>query len=243
MPDQAVVDAITGMAKRHGIDSATAMAIAERESSFNVRSGSGSPYSSAFGLFQLLRGERAKYGGSSLDPEEQAEAWGRYADDLKSEMTSRLGRNPTGSEFYFGHLIGGTRAARVINGTYHPDSPINTVFTPKERAANPFFDKAGTVGGLASSVMKDIDRRTAKFGGSFGGAEPGASYQDAGSPASKNAAPGFSQPAGSDYSAFSEAVEGGGADYSEFSEPAEQPDYAAFSEAVEQPQAPAAAPA
>jgi Transglycosylase SLT domain len=190
MPDQAVTDAITAMARRHGIDPATAMAIAERESSFNVRSGSGSPYSSAYGLFQLLKGERAKYGGSSNDPEEQSEAWGRYADDLKSEMTSRLGREPTGPEFYMGHLIGGTRAARVVSGTYHPETPIDAVFTPKERAANPFFDRAGTVGNLSSSVMGDIDRRTKKF--SIGGAESGAPAQS-GAP---------------DFSSFSEAVGG-----------------------------------
>ncbi len=171
--DPEIEYAIRRVAERHQIDPALMMAIAERESSFNVRGGSGSPYSSAFGLFQLLRGERAKYGGSSLDPEEQAEAWANYIKPVQQEMAPILGRMPTGPETYAGHYWGGTRAAHMVAGHYDPNMPLGAVFTPKEMAANPNFGRAGTVGNLTSSVLGDIDRRMNKFGGASPAATTG----------------------------------------------------------------------
>lgn len=202
--DRDIESAIRRVADRHGIDPALMMAIAERESSFNPRAGSGSPYSSAYGLFQLLKGERAKYGGSSSDPEEQAEAWANYITPVKAEMAKVLGRDPTGPELYTGHYFGGTRAARMVSGAYHPDTPVDAVFTPKEMAANPNFARAGTVGGLTGSVLHDVDRRTQKFGGAM----------ESGAPA-QSGAPDFSQ--------FSEAVEDEKPDFSSFSEAVESP--------------------
>lgn len=168
--------AIRRTADRHGIDPALMMAIAERESSFNPNAGSGSRYSSAYGLFQLLKGERAKYGGSSSDPEEQAEAWANYIKPVREEMTRALGREPTGPELYTGHYFGGTRAAKMIAGHYHPDTPVDAVFTPNEMAANPNFSRAGTVGNLTGSILGDVERRTRKYGGAGSGtpAEAGA---------------------------------------------------------------------
>jgi len=162
-PDPAVVDAIVRVARRHGIDPSEALAIAERESSFDVNGRA--PGSSAFGLFQLLKAERAKYGGNSTDPEEQADAWARYIKDVKAEMAARLGRQPTAEETYLGHYVGGGRAARLATGQIHPETPMAEAFTPQELAANPNMVRAGTTGAFASSVMADIARRRAKWGG------------------------------------------------------------------------------
>ena len=164
-PDPQVIDTIKRVAARHGIDPAVALAIAERESSFNVHGGSGSPLSSAYGLFQLLRAERAQYGGSSSDPEEQSESWANYIAPHRQHMTKVMGREPTGPELYLGHLIGPGRAARIVAGHIHPDTPIQDVMTPRELAANPFMVRAGTAGTLSSSVQRDIARRMAKYGG------------------------------------------------------------------------------
>jgi transglycosylase-like protein with SLT domain len=162
-------------AAEHGIEPATALAIAERESSFNVHGGSGSALSSAYGLFQLLKSERAQYGGNSDDPAEQADAWARYIQPHLQHMRSVLGREPSGPELYMSHLIGPGRAARIVAGQIAPGTPIQDVMTPRELAANPFMVRAGTAGGLASSVMGDMSRRIAKYGGqgtSMGGAPP-----------------------------------------------------------------------
>ncbi len=176
MPDPQIEAAIRTTAARHGIDPSLMMAIAERESSFKPTSGSGSPYSSAFGLYQLLRGERAKYGGNSTDPEEQAEAWANYIQPTRREMAGVLGRDPSGPETYLGHYFGGVRAARMLT-SMHPDTPVDAVFTPRELAANPNIGRAGTVGALTGSVLGDIGRRQQKFGGggapAFGQASTG----------------------------------------------------------------------
>jgi Transglycosylase SLT domain len=160
-----VYNAIVSAAQQYGIDPYTALAIADRESSGSVTAGSGSPYSSAFGLFQMLKGERAKYGGSSTDPYEQASAWGQYIQGTRNEMAQVLGRDPTGDELYLGHYFGGTRAARMVTGQIPPTTPVTDVFSPTELAANPNITRAGYTGPLASSIQNDIMRRTQAYGG------------------------------------------------------------------------------
>jgi hypothetical protein len=163
--DAATHEAITRAAREHGIDPAVALAIAERESSFNVHGGSGSPLSSARGLFQLLNSERRQYGGDSSDPYEQSSAWANYIGPHREHMAKVLGREPSGPELYFSHLIGPGRAAKIAAGQIHPDTPIQDVMTPRELAANPFMVRAGTAGGLFNSVSADMTRRIAKYGG------------------------------------------------------------------------------
>lgn len=156
-----VEDAIRRAAEQEGIDPATALAYAQRESSFNPRARSSKTIR---GLFQMKGDLREKYGvGDSDDVGTQVKGFGRLLADNKATMSRRLGRDVTDAEAYAGHHFGAGRAARMFNMA--PDTPVDQVFTRSERAQNPHFDKAGNVGSLLSSVTGDIDKRRASFGG------------------------------------------------------------------------------
>lgn len=155
------LDDIRRAAQENGIDPSAALAIAERESNFNPAARSSKTIA---GMFQMTGNLRGKYGvGDSTDPYDQASGWGKFFRDNKSEMARTLGRDPSDAEGYLGHHFGGTRAARMLK--MDPSTPVDQVFTANERAQNPHFDRAGTVGALNSSVLADIGKRQAKFGG------------------------------------------------------------------------------
>lgn len=160
--------AIVRAAQEEGIDPATALAWASRESSFNPNARASK---SIYGLFQMSGALRRQYGiGDTSDPYEQTKGFARYYRGLKNEMRGVLGRDPTDTEAYLGHHFGGTRGARTIG--MDPNTPVSAVFSPYERSLNPHFDRAGTIGRLTSSINADIDHRYAKFGGTGAGAEP-----------------------------------------------------------------------
>jgi hypothetical protein len=153
--------AIVQAAQEEGIDPATALAWASRESSFNPTARASK---SIYGLFQMSGALRRQYGiGDTADPYEQTKGFARYYRGLKKEMASTLGRDPTDTEAYLGHHFGGVRGARTLG--MNPNTPVSAVFTPYERSLNPHFDRAGTIGRLTGSINTDIDRRYAKFGG------------------------------------------------------------------------------
>lgn len=157
-------EAILRAAKEMGIDPSLALAVAERESNFDPGAKSSSTIR---GIFQMNGGARAAHGvGDSTDPYTQAKGWGSFMRDVKREMAGPLGREPTGPESYLGHHFGGVRAGRMLK--MDPDTPVEAVFTPREMRENPHFAKAGTVGELNRSVMADIERRQAKYGGEGG---------------------------------------------------------------------------
>jgi hypothetical protein len=155
--------AIVRAAQEMGVDPSLALAVAERESSFN-------PHDHAdktiYGMFQMTKGERDKHGsGDSDDPYTQARSWMHmYQNEIIPEMRGVLGRDPTGAEAYLGHHFGNVRAARMIT-RYDPDTPTSEIFSPREMALNPHFGRAGTSGRLMSSITSDIGRRQTKFGG------------------------------------------------------------------------------
>jgi hypothetical protein len=161
--------AIVKAAQEEGIDPATALAWASRESSFNPTARASK---SIYGLFQMSGALRRQYGiGDTADPYEQTKGFARYYRGLKDEMKRTIGRDPTDTEAYLGHHFGGVRGARTLG--MDPNTPVSSVFTPYERSLNPHFDRAGSIGNLTGSITKDIDRRYAKFGGQGGGsAEP-----------------------------------------------------------------------
>jgi hypothetical protein len=153
--------AIVRAAQEEGIDPATALAWASRESSFNPNARASK---SIYGLFQMSGALRRQYGiGDTADPYEQTRGFARYYRGLKDEMKRTLGRDPTDTEAYLGHHFGGQRGARTLS--MDPNTPVSAVFTPYERSLNPHFDRAGTIGKLTGSIMPDIDRRYAKYGG------------------------------------------------------------------------------
>jgi hypothetical protein len=160
--------AIVRAAQEEGIDPATALAWASRESSFNPNARASK---SIYGLFQMSGALRRQYGiGDTADPYEQTKGFARYYHGLKAEMGKTLGRDPTDTEAYLGHHFGGVRGARTLG--MDPSTPVSQVFTPYERSLNPHFDRAGSIGNLTGSITKDIDRRYAKFGGQGGTESP-----------------------------------------------------------------------
>ena len=160
--DSSVRDTIARVAREEGVDPSYALAVAERESSFNPNAHSSK---TIHGLFQMKGDLRARYGaGDSNDPETQTRAWARFSNDLRGEMAPLLGRQPTDQEIYVGHHFGGARAARILSGQNAGLSPQD-VFTPYELSLNPHLNRAAQVGNLSNSIMADIGRRQAKFGG------------------------------------------------------------------------------
>ena len=161
MTDPATQAAIVQAAQEAGEDPAYALAVAERESNFNPQARSSKTIK---GLYQMRGDLRQKYGvGESDDPGDQARGWMRSLPDIRNDMKSVLGRDPTDQEAYLGHHYGAKRAARTL--TMAPDTPTDAVFTPQEMAANPHFARAGTIGNLNASVMGDIGKRTDRFAG------------------------------------------------------------------------------
>lgn len=160
LPDS-IRSAIVDAAEQAGVSPAFALAVAERESSFNPRAHASKTIR---GLFQMTGGLRRQYGiGDSDDPGVQAAGWARFIRDTRKQMAGTLGRDPTDSEAYLGHHFGAKRAARMMK--MDPSTPVSAVFTPYEMRLNPHFARAGTVGALNSSVTGDIDRRSQRFGG------------------------------------------------------------------------------
>lgn len=158
---EAVRAAIIQAAQDEGIDPATALAYAERESTFNPRAHASR---TIHGLYQMRGDLRQKFGvGDSEDPYEQTQGFGRFQRALKQEMARGLGRMPTDEEAYLGHHYGGKRGALALNAD--PETPVTDFFTREERAANPHFDRAGTIGNLNASLLSDIGQRRAKWGG------------------------------------------------------------------------------
>lgn len=168
-------EAIVRAAQEAGIDPSVALAIAERESRFDPRARSSQTIR---GIFQMRGDHRARYGvGDSDDPAAQTKGWTAFFKDVKKEMGSALGRDPTDAEGYLGHHFGGVRAGRMMRMA--PDTPVDQVFTRREMAENPHFSKAGTVGQLNSSILADMQKRSAKFGGAGAGPVDFASFGEA----------------------------------------------------------------
>ena len=218
---QAVRDAIVKAARDAGEDPAYALAVAEREN------GKFDPTARASktikGIYQMRGDLRAKYGvGESDEPADQAAGWMRSLPDIRSSMRSVLGRDPTDQESYLGHHFGATRVARTLK--MDPDTPVSAIFTPQEMSLNPHFARAGTIGNLNGTVMGDIGKRMARFGG------------DTSAPSARDAA--TAEPA--DLSSYGEPVafseDATSKPVASVRSPPTVPDLSSFGESVEQPQ-------
>ena len=153
--------AIVRAAREAGIDPKYALAIAERESSFDPNARASR---TVRGVFQMTGANRSRYGGDqseSSDPYEQTKAWAAFFKDTKREMAARIGRDPTDAEAYRGHYFGGTRAGKMMQ--MDPRTPVDAVFTPSEMAQNQPITRAGTIGTLNNTVTADIERRARRY--------------------------------------------------------------------------------
>ena len=156
-----IQEAIVRAATEDGIDPATALAYAARESNFNPNARSSKTIR---GMFQMRGDLRQRTGvGDSDDPYAQTKGWAQLLKRNKAEMSYKLGRPVSDEEAYLGHHFGAGRAASMMK--MDPSTPVDQVFTPNEMALNPHFGKAGTVGALNSSVLADMSSRRQKFGG------------------------------------------------------------------------------
>lgn len=154
-------DAIERAAIEDGVDPATVLAYAERESSFDPQARSSRTIR---GLYQMKGDLRQQYGvGDSDDPYTQTKGFNRLLADNKKAMSSRLGRDVDDAEAYAGHHFGAGRAASMFR--MDPNTDVAEVFTPYERSINPHIARAGTVGNLLGSVTGDIKKRRATYGG------------------------------------------------------------------------------
>lgn len=154
-----IQDTIARIAGEEGVDPAFALSVAERESNFkpNARASK-----SIHGLFQMSGELRRKYGiGDSTDPEVQTRGWMRFQRDLRRDMATHMGRDPTDQETYLGHYWGARRAGRLLAGD-QTMAPAD-VFSPLELRLNPEIARAQSVGPLAQRIMGDIDRRRQRF--------------------------------------------------------------------------------
>lgn len=150
---------VIAAAEQSGMDPTFALAIADRESGFNPNARNSKTIA---GAYQMSGPLRQQYGiGDSTDIGQQTQGWSKFFRQNKYDMAKVLGRAPTDEEGYLGHFYGSTRAARMMK--MDPATPVDQVFTPSERAQNPQFDKAGTVGALNSSVLADVKARHAKY--------------------------------------------------------------------------------
>lgn len=160
-------------AQQHGLDPTYAMGVASRESSFNPNLGG---TGSIRGGYQMTRALRRQYGipesytdratGRTVNPtiDQQTKGFAAYTTDLRKDMSSRLGREPTNAEIYLGHHFGPWRAAGMVSGRIPANTPVENVFSPLEMRGNPHFARAGTTGNLASSIMSDMHRRMGQYG-------------------------------------------------------------------------------
>lgn len=108
-----VRDAISQAAKKHGVDPAALMRIAEIESSLNPNAKN--PKSSAGGLFQFIDSTAAQYGlANRFDPHQAADAGARLMKDNAAYLRAKLGREPSAGELYLAHQQGADGAVKLL---------------------------------------------------------------------------------------------------------------------------------
>lgn len=112
-PDAPVKQAVFDAAKASGVNAEAALAIAQLESGFNPGAVS---HADAFGIFQLIPGTSARYGGGQGTGTGQQIAAGiAYIADSQRIMSEALGRDPTMGEIYLAHIIGQGGGPKIAN--------------------------------------------------------------------------------------------------------------------------------
>jgi hypothetical protein len=171
---------IATASKEVGVDPRTAGAIAYTESGLkNVKN----PKGSASGVFQLISGTAARYGGKSNDPATQIKQGVQLTADNQRELAQKIGRTPSPWEVYLAHYQGSGGAA-VLLQTPGGASLRGTLDTIKPgyynavAAANPEVANSTTVGEFLGKVRK-------RFGGAY--AAVGGKAEEMGAPSNDDA--------------------------------------------------------
>ncbi len=143
-----------------GIDPTHALTMASIESSFNPQAANKYGYK---GLYQFGPGEWKTYGGGKdvFDPEANFDAFVGYHNEIRDQLKSSLGRDPTPQELYLGWQQGAAGASKLLNNA---DAPARTLVAPNAILAN-----GGTVdmtGGQFADIWRNKYNEHSKlFGG------------------------------------------------------------------------------
>ncbi|WP_269915314.1 lytic transglycosylase domain-containing protein [Acinetobacter sp. HY1485] len=106
---------IANKAQQAGIDPSIALTISHIETGGTFQSRAQNPTSSANGLFQVLDSSWKRLGGQNrADVNEQIRIGLKHIEESNKVMRKGLGRDPSGSEFYLGHLLGPSGAVKVL---------------------------------------------------------------------------------------------------------------------------------
>jgi peptidoglycan hydrolase-like protein with peptidoglycan-binding domain len=164
MPTRAEIQQIiASTAAANGFPPALALAIADRESSFNPNARASQ---TIYGLYQMDRDWRERTGiGNSSDPATQTVGMIQMWNERAARLAETLGRQPTDGEVYVAHHLGdgGARSAfRLINNG-QGDTPMSDVVSRTAYQINPHFARAGSVGNFVNQTTADIDRRVSRW--------------------------------------------------------------------------------
>lgn len=166
---------IYASASARGVDPTKALTIAALESKFDPNAKNGE--SSATSLFQLLGSNRAKYGLPAKPTNTQAEieAGLNFIADNDAALAKNLGRTPSLTESYAGHLFGAKGASVVLGAD--PNAPLQQVvasYDPKKAAdiVNKNRFTGMTVGQAIAALDAKVQKASAQFGAPAAGTSP-----------------------------------------------------------------------
>ena len=119
-------------AREAGIDPTHALTMASIESSFDPKAANKYGYE---GLYQFGPNEWKQWGGGKdvFDPEANIDAFIGYHGQIKDQLKTALGRDPTPQEMYLGWQQGGAGASKLLS---NPDALAKDLVNPNAILAN-----------------------------------------------------------------------------------------------------------
>ena len=119
-------------AREAGIDPTHALTMASIESSFDPKAANKHGYK---GLYQFGPSEWKQWGGGKdiFDPEANIDAYIGYQGQIKDQLKTSLGRDPTPQELYLGWQQGAAGASKLLTNA---DAPAKSLVNPDAILAN-----------------------------------------------------------------------------------------------------------
>lgn len=144
-----------------GVDPARALMIASIETGGKFNTDAKNPNSSAQGMFQMLKANRSGTPAEQADPAYQAKEGIAHIMATEKALTSALGRAPSNSESYMGHLFGASGATTLLNADANlPAQQVIASYDPKNAAA--IVKNHGLKGMTVGDVIDKMQALTAK---------------------------------------------------------------------------------